>query len=70
MDSLKAIGKKLREMRIKAGYKSYEHFAWDNDLNRQTVERAEQGKNISIKTLISILKVHKTPLNKFFEDIK
>jgi transcriptional regulator with XRE-family HTH domain len=70
MNSLEAIGKKLRELRIKKGYTSYEHFAYDFDLTRQTVGRAEQGKNISLKTLQALLKIHKITFEEFFKGIK
>jgi transcriptional regulator with XRE-family HTH domain len=58
MDKLatrKKIGKKLRELRIKAGYGSYESFAYDKGLTRQTVGRAEQGENLKIDTLLDLL---------------
>ena len=70
MDSLKAIGLKLRELRRKKGYTSYEAFAWDHDLTRQTVGRAETGKNISLKTLQTLLKIHKITFEEFFKGIK
>lgn len=64
------IGAKLRELRIKKGYKSYENFAFDHGMTRQTVGRAEQGKNITIETLIKILRIHKITLEEFFKGIK
>lgn len=70
MDELKKVGKKLKDLRVKKGYKSYEAFAWDFELNRQTVSRAETGKNISLQTLIKILKIHKITLEEFFKGIK
>lgn len=70
MDSMQKIGKRLRELRIKKGYSSYEAFAWDYEMTRQTIGRAEQGKNITLETLIKILKIHKVSLEDFFKGIK
>jgi DNA-binding XRE family transcriptional regulator len=73
MDSTKKskeIGTKLRKLRIEAGYTSYEKFAIDNELNRQTVYRAEKGEGINIKTLIVILTALKIKsLGEFFKDL-
>lgn len=62
------IGKKIKEMRINSGYKSYENFAYDYDLDRKQYWRIENGTNITMNTLIKILKIHKTALQDFFND--
>lgn len=66
----KRIGAKLKELRIKAGYSNYEYFAFDHGLNKQTVGRAETGKNITIDTLISLLVIFKVTPEEFFKGIK
>lgn len=66
----KKVGKRLRDLRKKAGYKSYENFAFDNDLTRQTIERAEHGENITLDTLFKILKILKISPEEFFKGIK
>jgi transcriptional regulator with XRE-family HTH domain len=67
---LEQIGSKLKDMRIKKGYKSYETFAFDNDINRMQYWRMEKGlSNMSMATLLRILKVHKTNLKDFFADL-
>ena len=60
------IGEKIKEMRIKAGYSSYETFSYDYDLDRKQYWRIENGTNITMNTLIKILKIHKTSLRDFF----
>jgi transcriptional regulator with XRE-family HTH domain len=63
------IGKKLREMRIKKGYKSYETFAFDNDINRMQYWRMEKGlSNMSMATLLRVMDVYKISLKDFFKD--
>lgn len=66
---LKEIGKKIKQLRIEAGYTSYENFAIDNDLHRMTVYRAEAGKSLSLRTLILILEKLDISLGEFFEGI-
>ena len=67
-DILKEIGDKLKELRIKKGYTSYENFAIDNDLGRMQYWRLENGKtNLTIKSLLKILAIHEISLSEFFK---
>lgn len=66
----KLIGEKIRKLRIERGYPSYEHFAFDNELPRHNVLRAECGKPISGKTLHSIITALKISPEEFFKGIK
>ena len=61
------IADKLKELRIERGYSSHENFAWDNNLNRVQYWRIEKGTNITMKTLLSILDIHKITLREFFD---
>lgn len=64
------IGKRLRELRIKKGYTSYENFAFDNDLPRVQYWRLEKGKtNPTIKTLEKILSIHNITFGEFFNSL-
>jgi transcriptional regulator with XRE-family HTH domain len=66
---LKEIGEKLKMLRIKKGYTSYESFAIDNDLSRMQYWRIEKGiTNITIRSLLRILEIHKVSLDDFFKD--
>lgn len=65
---LKEIGEKLKELRIKNGYKSYESFAIDNNLSRMQYWRIEKGlTNITIKSLKRILDIYKISIDDFFD---
>ncbi len=67
---LKKVGKRLRELRIQAGYSSYEDFAFTNEINRVQYWRLEKGEsNFTIRSLITILNIHKLTLSEFFNDI-
>lgn len=64
--TIEAIGKKLRELRIAAGYKSYEVFAWENSLSRIQYWKMEQGTNCTLKSLHKVLNIHQLSLREFF----
>lgn len=64
---LKALGEKLKKLRIEKGYSSYENFAFDNGLNRANYGRYEKGVNLRVATLIKILEVHNLTLEEFFK---
>lgn len=66
---LKEIGEKLRQLRIKNGYKSYESFAIENNLSRMQYWRIEKGQtNITIKSLKKILDIYKMSITDFFNE--
>jgi len=60
------IAKKIKELRINANYTSAESFSYDNELNRVQYWRVENGANITLKTLLKILDIHKITLSDFF----
>ncbi|WP_313375354.1 helix-turn-helix transcriptional regulator [Chishuiella sp.] len=66
---IKEISNKLKELRISKGYTSYETFAFENELNRVQYWRIESGHNITLKTLIKVLKIHEKSLEEFFKDL-
>jgi len=66
---LKKIGQKLEKLRIQNGYGSYESFAIENGLSRMQYWRMEKGKtNLTLRSLIVILNIHKVSLKDFFSD--
>ena len=67
---IQKIANKIKELRIQKGYSSHEAFAWDNDINRVQYWRIEKGTNITMKTLLSILDIHKVSLSEFFRDME
>ncbi len=68
---LEQMGAKFKVLRLKKGYKSYETFAFDNDINRMQYWRLEKGlANLSMATLLRLLQVHKLTLADFFKDFQ
>jgi hypothetical protein len=66
----KKIAEKIKQLRLATGQKSYEKFAWENDMNRIQYFRIEKGENITIATLLKVLDIHKISLKDFFSDIE
>ena len=64
------IGEKLTKMRVDKGYKSYETFAFDNEIGRHQYWRIEKGANFTMETLLKILDIHKISLEDFFKGFK
>jgi transcriptional regulator with XRE-family HTH domain len=63
------IAEKIKDLRLKAGFTSYETFAFTKDINRVQYYRIEKGQNITLKTLIKVLKIHNLTIQDFFKDL-
>ena len=69
-ESLKAnIGKELKKLRVNAGYKSYEVFAWDNKISRIQYWKMEKGTNCTLKSLKRVLDIHDKRMDDFFNSL-
>lgn len=64
------IAKKIKKLRLDAGYTNYENFAWDNEIGRVQYWRMEKGTNFTMKSLLKILDIHKLTPEEFFKGIK
>lgn len=62
------VSEKIKALRFKKGYSSYETFANDFNLDRKQYWRIENGSNITLKTLEKILEIHNISVNDFFKD--
>lgn len=62
------IACKLKQLRKRNGYSSYEAFALDNNLDRKQYWRMENGTNFTISSLLKILDIHKITLKEFFSE--
>jgi transcriptional regulator with XRE-family HTH domain len=63
------IAEKIKTLRKEKGYTSYETFAFDYNINRVQYYRIEKGQNITLKTLIKVLKIHNLTIQDFFKDL-
>lgn len=66
---IQQIGQKIKQLRIDAGYSSAESFAYDKGENRVQYWRVENGANITLRTLLRILNIHKVSLSEFFNSL-
>ena len=66
---VKAIGKRVKQLRVEAGYTSYEDFAKRHDLHRMTMHRIEAGKSVSLRTLNIILQKLGVSYKEFFDEL-
>jgi transcriptional regulator with XRE-family HTH domain len=61
------LGKRMRALRIRNGYTSFESFAYDNDLPRVLYGNYEKGAgNITYKNLIKVVRALGVTLKEFF----
>ena len=63
------IGSKLKRLRVNAGYKSYEVFAWDNKISRIQYWKMERGTNCTLKSLKRVLDIHDMRMDTFFNSL-
>jgi hypothetical protein len=64
------IGSTIKLLRVKAGYTSYEQFAWDNEISRVQYWKMEKGTNITLVSLLKVLEAHQISLLDFFEMVE
>lgn len=64
------VGIALKKLRKEAGYKSYEQFAFENNLSRIQYWKMESGNNFTIKSLINVLNIHNIELALFLVSLK
>lgn len=67
---INSVGRKLKTLRINAGYKSYEVFAWDNNMSRIQYWKMEKGINCTLKSLYKVLKIHNLTYKEFFDSLE
>ena len=68
---IERIGARVKELRIKKGFTSYENFAFEYEIPRVQYGRLEKGSaNFKIATLMRICDIHKISLEDFFKGIK
>lgn len=66
-NDLKKVAERLKHYRKKAGYTSYEFFAYENGFSRPQYGKYEAGANITIATLSKILKALNVSFEEFFK---
>ncbi len=72
-DYIKKIAAKVKELRIKAGYSSYESFALQAGINRNSYFRLERsaatGDNFTVALLLRVIRGLNITTTEFFQQI-
>jgi hypothetical protein len=67
-DELKKLGSRIKELRIKKGYSSYEYFAYEHNISRAQFGRYEQGQDLRYSSLVKIVNAFGMTMNEFFSE--
>jgi transcriptional regulator with XRE-family HTH domain len=67
-EQLAALGKGLKKLRKERGYSNYHKLAYDMDMIHSQYGAYENGKNLTILTLLKILDFHKISFRDFINE--
>jgi len=65
---LEKLGKRIKDLREKAGYTSYETFAYEAGISRTMYGNYENGSDMRTVNLRKIVKAHNMTLKEFFSE--
>lgn len=65
---LEMFAARLKALRIKKGYTSYEAFANDHGISRALYGRYEKGKNLRYSSLVKLIKALGMSKEEFFSE--
>lgn len=67
-DQLLKLGARIKALRIKAGYNSYETFAYEHGLPRAQYGRYEQGQDLRFSSLVKVVAALGLTFADFFDE--
>lgn len=67
-DAFGKLGNRIKTLRIKNGHLHYEKFAYQNNIGRILLRRAELGGNINYKNLLKIIRALGVTPAEFFSE--
>jgi hypothetical protein len=67
-DELKKLGERIKHLRIKSGYTSYEYFAYEHNISRAQFGRYEQGQDLRFSSLIRVIDALGISIQDFFNE--
>lgn len=65
---IKKIGNRLKQLRLQKGHKSYEVFAFENDIDRSQYGKYERGADMRVSSLVKILMALDISVEEFFSE--
>lgn len=66
--AIKQLANRIKELRKKKGYSSYEYFAYDHGISRSQMGRYEKGEDIRFSSLMKLIEAFEMTPNEFFKD--
>ena len=67
-EEIESLGKRVRALRKKAGYSSYDSFAFDKDISRSQYFTYEKGTDMRFSSIVKIAKANGLTLSEFFAE--
>jgi len=64
----KKLGARIKDLRTKEGYTSYEYFAYEHNISRAQFGRYEQGQDLRFTSLVKIVEAFGMILSEVFEE--
>ena len=65
---IKKLAKRIKELRLKKGYSSYENFAFEKGIHRAQYGRYEAGTDMQFTSLIKVAQSFDMTLEEFFSE--
>lgn len=65
---LKKLGERIKQLRIREGFTSYEYFAYEHNISRAQFGRYEQGQDLRFSSLIKIINAFGLTFQEFFNE--
>ena len=67
-EDLVKLGNRIKELRIKKGYTSYEYFAYEHNISRAQFGRYEKGEDLRYTSLLKVVRALDVSLQEFFSE--
>lgn len=67
-DELGKLGNRIKTLRIKKGYTSYEYFAYEHNISRAQFGRYEQGQDLRYSSLVKVVNALGLTMKEFFTE--
>lgn len=62
------LGARMKSLRLKKGFTSYEAFAYTHNLSRALYGRFEKGRDLRYSSLLKVVKAFDMTLEEFFSE--
>ncbi len=67
-DEIKKLAKRIKQLRIKKGYTSYEYFAYEHNISRAQFGRYEKGEDLRFGSLVRVVNAFEMTWKEFFSE--